>query len=136
MSTIVEFFLAPGDEQAAAVANHGPDGTYETASYGNFIPNLVMDEWESAFGIVDGGGTRDIAGDDSHFVFAASASLQAALAAADAKRLAEAAARWIELQADDDEEIDPEFASDILSEMASLARTATKLGHQLYCWWA
>jgi hypothetical protein len=135
MSTIVEFFLAPGDGQAAAVADHGPDGTYETAEYGNFSPNIAMDEWVEAFGIV-GGGARDIAGDDSHFVFAASASLQAALAAADAEQLAEAAARWIELQADDDEEIDPEFASDILSEMASLARTATERGHRLYCWWA
>ncbi len=34
----------------------------------------------------------------------------------------------------DGEEIDPEFASDILGEMTSLARTATKRGHRLYCW--
>ena len=72
MSTIVDFFIAPGDDAASDVAGHG---------------------------------------------------------------LAEVATRWAELGADDGEEIPPEFASDILSEMASLARTATGRGHQLYRWW-
>jgi hypothetical protein len=47
-------------------------------------------------------------------------------AAANQEQLTEAAVRWAELRADDGEEIHPEFASDILSEMASLARTATE----------
>jgi hypothetical protein len=108
---------------------------YEAAQYGNFSPGIAMDEWQSAFGIVRGDGPRTVADDGSSFVFAAPASLQAALAAANDEQLTEAAARWRELRADDGEEIHPEFASDILSEMASLARTAIERGHQLYCWW-
>jgi hypothetical protein len=134
VSTIVEFFIAPGDDAAAAVADHGPDGVYEAARYGNFSPDIAMGEWESAFGIVRVDGPRTVA-DGSSFVLAASASLQAALAAANDERLAEAAVRWAELRADDGEEIHPEFASNILSEMASLARTAAERGHRLYCWW-
>ena len=60
---------------------------------------------------------------------------RAALAAADEEQLAEAAARWVELSADDGEEIHPEFASDMLSEVASLARAAAHRGHRLYYWW-
>jgi hypothetical protein len=134
VSTIVEFFIAPGDAAAAAAADHGPDGVYEAARYGNFSPGIAMGEWESAFGIAGDDGPRTVA-DSSSFILAASASLQAALAAANDERLAEVAVRWAELRADDGEEIHPEFASDILSEMASLARTAAERGHRLYCWW-
>ena len=134
MSTIAEFFIAPDDDAAATVVGHGPDGD-EVARYGNFSPDIAMGEWESAFGIVRDDGPRTLAHDGDSFVFAASASLQAALAAANREQLTQAAVRWAELRADDDEEIHPEFASDILSEMASLARTATERGHRLYCWW-
>jgi hypothetical protein len=135
MSAIVEFFIAPGDDAAMAVAANGPDGIYETAQYGSFSPDIAMEEWERAFAIADGNGPRTVASNGSSFVFAVSASLQAALTAADAERLAEVAARWSGLRADDGEEIPPDFASDILSETASLARTATERGHRLYTWW-
>lgn len=133
MSRIVEFFVAPDDGAAATAVGHGPDGD-EVAQYGNFSPSIAMGEWEIAFGIVHGDGPRTLAQDSGRFITVASASLQAALAAATQEQLTEAAVRWAELRADDGEEIDPEFASDILSEMASLARTATKRGHRLYCW--
>jgi hypothetical protein len=93
-----------------------------------------MDEWASAFGIAGDDGSRTLAHDGASFVSAAPAGLQAALAAANQEQLTEAAVRWAELRADDGDEIDPEFASDILGEMASLARTATERGHRLYCW--
>ena len=54
-----------------------------------------MGEWENSFDIVPDDDSRDIASR----VFSVSASLQAALAAADEEQLEEAAARWIELQA-------------------------------------
>ena len=38
MSSIVEFFIAPGDDAAAAAAGHGPGGVTEAARYGNFEP--------------------------------------------------------------------------------------------------
>jgi hypothetical protein len=105
ISTIVEFFIAPGDDAASAVAGHGPDGVYEAARYGNFSPSIAMGEWESAFGIVPDNGPRTVASDGLSFVFAASASLHAALAAADEEQLAEAATRWAGLRADHGEEI-------------------------------
>ena len=133
MSRIVEFFIAPDDDAAATAVGHGPDGD-EVAEYGNFSPGIAMDEWASAFGIVGDDGSRTLAQDGGSFVSAAPAGLQAALAAANQEQVSVAAVRWAELRADDGEEIDPEFASDILSEMASLARTATERGHRLYCW--
>lgn len=108
---------------------------YEVASYGNFGPEIALTEWETAFGCIAQSGPRDVAYDGSSFVFAASAGLQAALVAASKDEVAQAAARWVELHADGDEEIPAEFADDVLSEIASLARTATGRGHQLYCWW-
>jgi hypothetical protein len=135
MSSIIEFFIAPGDDAAAAVAGHGPDGVTEVARYGNFDPVTTTGEWESCFGIAGNDGPRIIAGDGRPLVLAVSASLQAALAAADEEQLAEAATRWAELPAGDGEEIHPEFARDMLSQIASLARTATHRGHRLYYWW-
>ena len=134
MSSIIEFFTAPGDDAAAAVAGHGPAGTYEIARYGNFDPVTTVGEWESSFGIA-GDDPRLIAGDGPPLVLAVSASLQAALAAADEEQLAEAATRWAEQRADDGEDLHPEFAQGMLSEIASLARTATPRGHRLYYWW-
>ena len=90
---------------------------------------------KSSFGIVRDDGPRVIAGDGRPLVLAVPASLQTALAAADEEQLAEAATRWVEMPADDGEEIHPAFASDMLSEIASLARTATHRGHRLYYWW-
>ena len=58
MSSIVEFFIAPGDDAAAAVADHGLDGVNEVARYGNFDPVTTTGEWESSFGIVRDDGPR------------------------------------------------------------------------------
>jgi hypothetical protein len=107
MSSIVEFFIAPGDDAAATVADHGPDRVNEVARYCNFDPVTTMGEWESSFGIVRDDGPRIIAGDGRPLVLAVSASLQAALAAADEEQLAEAATRWVELSATGGEEIHP-----------------------------
>jgi hypothetical protein len=135
MSSIVEFFIAPGDDAAAAVADHGPAGVTGAARYGNFDPVTTMGDWESSFGIAGDDGPRIIAGDGRPLVLAVPASLQAALAAADEEQLAEAATRWAELPPGDGGEIRPDFASDMLSQIASLARTATHRGHRLYYWW-
>jgi hypothetical protein len=135
MSSIVEFFIAPGDDAAAAVADHGPAGVTGVARYGNFDPVTTMGDWESSFGIAGDDGPRIIAGDGRPLVLAVPAGLQAALAAADGEQLAQAAARWAGLPAADGEQIHPEFASDMLSQIASLARTATHRGHRLYYWW-
>jgi len=135
MSSIVEFFIAPDDDAAAAVAGHGPDSVTEAARYGNFDPVTTTGQWKSSFGIAGADGPRIIAGDGRPLVLAVPASLQAALAAADEEQLAEAARRWAGLPAGDGEEIHPELASDMLSQIASLARIATHRRHRLYYWW-
>jgi hypothetical protein len=62
-----------------------------------------------------------------------STRLQAALAAADAGRLREAAVPWAET----DEffgQGDPEALGERLVELSALARTATSQGQRMYCW--
>ena len=113
--------------------SHGPDGD-EVAQDGNFSPGIVMGEWESAFGMVRDDGPLTLAPGRQFLRLRGIGQPAAALAAANQEQLTEAAVRWAELRADDGEEIGPEFASGILSEMASLARTATERGHRLYCW--
>ncbi len=140
---IVEFFAAPDDRAAAGVVDGGPEGRFEMAQYGNFIPDLAMMEWEVIFtggsldGVLASGGPRIVADPgrgSGPAVIAAPVALAAALAAADERRLAEAGERWAQLGAEDGEEIDPVTASELLSEVAGLARIAAQRGHQLYCW--
>ena len=135
MSSIIKFFIAPDDDAAAAVIGYGPGrGSDVVDDYGNFDPLTAMDEWESSFDIVAGDDPRVIAG-DGPLVLAVSASLQAALAAAGEEQLEEAATRWAGLRSDNGEDMDQELADDMLSDIASLARAATRRGHRLYYWW-
>jgi hypothetical protein len=135
VSSIVEFFIASDDDAAAAVADHGPGpGRDVVSKYGNFDPVSTMGEWEDSFDIVPDHDPRGIAG-DGHGVYAVSPSLQAALAAADEEQLEEAAARWTELPSEYIEDLTQEFASDMLNDIADLARAATRRGHRLYYWW-
>jgi hypothetical protein len=135
VSSIVEFFIAPDDDAAATLADHGPGpGKDVVGEYGNFDPVSTMGEWEDSFDIVPDHDSRGIAG-DGRGVYAVSPSLQAALAAADEEELEEAAARWTELPSETIDNLTQEFASDMLTDIADLARTATQRGHRLYYWW-
>ncbi|KUL37643.1 hypothetical protein [Actinoplanes awajinensis] len=58
-----------------------------------------------------------------------SAELTAALAGADPAALADLAERWLALRAADAEDIDPELAEEMLTEVAALARPGTPV----YC---
>ena len=143
MSIIVDFFTAPDDNAAAGVVDGGPAGRFETVKYGNFIPDLALMEWEAVFsggsleGALAGGAPRIVAGRGQGSVAAViafPAGLAAALAAADEPWLAEAAARWAQLRAENGEELDPLLAGEILSEVAGLASSAAERGHQVYFW--
>jgi hypothetical protein len=137
VSSIIDFFVAPDDDAASAVLEHGPGrGNDVVDKYGHFDPVTTMDEWENCFDIVSDYDARLIASDDApRLVYTVSASLQAALAAADEEQLEEAATRWVELRAENGEQMNRGFANDIMSDIASLARTATRRGHRLYYWW-
>lgn len=137
VSIIVEFFIAPDDQAAAAILEGGPDGTFETFAVGNFDAITAIEEWDR---ILTGRATEDLERDDvtriiagdAPFVIAPSTELQAALIAADRDELAATALQWIE-----QEELHgyyPELFADILNELALLASTARKEGHALYCW--
>lgn len=98
MSAVVEFFVAPGHETAAAVVAGGPGRAFEALEYGTFDAEEALIEWEGivtgrSFGeLVDAGVPEAVAeaGDwEGPIVLTVSRALQDALASADASRLAE-----------------------------------------------
>ncbi len=145
VSTVIRFFVAPSHEAAAAVVDRGPDGAFESLSYGNFDAEEALIEWES---IVTGRTfERLVAADepeavadsddgDGPVVLAASKALQDALAAADQSRLGEVSQLWVRKRAADGETFDQEIATKILSDLARLARGVGGRDHRLYCWMA
>jgi hypothetical protein len=137
VSTIVEFFAAPDDQAAATIVEGGPDGTFETLTAGNFDAMTAIEEWDR---ILTGRGDEELENDDvprivagdTPFVVAASAALQRALATSGRDELAATARQWIEEE--DLDGYDPDLFTDILTRLASLAGTADRDGHSLYCW--
>ncbi|GAA2689300.1 hypothetical protein [Actinoplanes palleronii] len=126
MSTIISFYAASDD--AAAALGPGDDAL----EYGNFDIFASLEEWE---GLLLGSdldavaGAEDLGDEDGPVVLRLSAELTAALAGADAAALADLAERWLALRAADDEDIDPELAEEMLTEVAALARPGTPV----YC---
>ncbi|MFC9398663.1 hypothetical protein ACFTWS_36800 [Streptomyces sp. NPDC057027] len=49
MSIVIKFFVAPDAEAAAAVAEGGPDGVFESLTFGNFDAEEALIEWEGIF---------------------------------------------------------------------------------------
>lgn len=145
MSIIVEFFVAPGHEAAAAVVDVSPDGAFESLVYGNFDAEEALLEWE---GIFTGRSFEElIAADEPEaiaepgdgegpMVLAASETLQDALAAADQSRIVEVSRLWVQGRAADSEAFDQEIATRLLSDLARLARGIGGRDHRLYCWMA
>ncbi|MEW2484734.1 hypothetical protein [Streptomyces sp. NPDC048411] len=145
MSIIIKFFAAPDDEAAAAVVERGPDGVFESLVFGNFDIEEAMIEWESPFtgrrfeDLVAADEPRVVADPrdgEGPLVLVASAPLQDALATADQPRLAEVSELWVRERAVEGETFDPELATELLDELANLARTAGGRDARLYCWTA
>lgn len=145
MSIIIEFFVAPSHEAAAAVAEGGPDGAFESLVYGNFDAEEALIEWEGIFTgrsfdeLVTADEPEAVAGSDgweSPVVFAVSQVLQDALAAANQSRLVNVSRLWVQERAADGEALDQEIATKILSDLARLARGIGGRDHRLYCWMA
>ncbi|MEU8659334.1 hypothetical protein [Actinoplanes philippinensis] len=129
MSTIIEFFLAADRETAAAAVEAGPGG--DALTYGNFDVLLSIEEWESLLtgrepGDVEG---PEELGDDGVYVLIFPAALTEALAG----DVAGVAGRWLELRAEDGEEIDEELGAEIVAEVAALAVRARRNGELLCC---
>ncbi|MFF3601716.1 hypothetical protein [Kitasatospora indigofera] len=145
MSIIVNFFVAPDHEAAAAVVGHGPEGVFETLVFGNFDASEAMIEWESIFTgrsfeeLVDADEPvviADLDDGDGPTVFVASEALRHALAAADGVSLAEVGKLWVNGLAAEGEEFDLDIATEILGDLARLARGIDGRGDSLYCWTA
>jgi len=60
--------------------------------------------------------------------------LARALAVADRPTLAAAAERWVADQSAEGIELDAELFTEVLDELAGLARTAAGSGGAVYCW--
>ncbi|PYC87579.1 hypothetical protein C7C46_04090 [Streptomyces tateyamensis] len=143
MSTIIEFYVAPDDEAAATVVEHGPAGIFESLSCGNFDVEEALMEWEGIFTgrrfeeLVAAGEPRVVADPDDGegpLILVVSGPLQDALAAADPLRLAEVGALWVRERAAEGEEFDLEMATELLGDLARLARAADEHAGCLYCW--
>jgi len=138
VSSIIEFFLAPDDTAAAGVAENGPDGTFESATYGNFDIWSTLLEWESILTSRSleelTGGPHVVAGSGGlPVVVVAPGDLTRALAGADGHLLGTAAERWVELREEEGETIDGELARELVGEVAALAAGAVRTGRSLYC---
>ena len=101
MSSIIRFFIAPDDAAAAGVPRSGTARGPETVELGNFDPQEMLDDWETAFLARDageiaeggrpvvGGGARDVPAEGSGVLIAMSPDLATDLAEADEARLTE-----------------------------------------------
>lgn len=145
VSIVIKFFVAPSREAAAAVAAGGPDRTFNSLVYGNFDAEEALIEWESIFtgrsfeelvAADEPEAVADSDGEEGPMVFAASKDLQDALASADQSRLVEVSLLWIQQRAADGGAVDQEIATEILSDLARLARGIDGRDHRLYCWMA
>jgi hypothetical protein len=135
VSSIIEFFVAPDDDAAADVLEGGPSDEYETASYGNFDVISTIEEWEQILTRADTGGAEVVAGgDDEPLVLLFPPALTAGLAAASGGELTDLTDEWLDLRAEQGEEIDEELAAELLAEVAALATAASRAGASLYCW--
>ncbi|MGW7614224.1 hypothetical protein ACWGKW_44865 [Streptomyces sp. NPDC054766] len=142
MSIIVKFFVAPDDTSATLTLQTGPGRAFESLSFGNFDPEEAMVEWECLLvggnfeDLVEAGEPRIVAGEDHGgcVVFAISPGLSTALADAEHPRLREVAASWVQLRAEDGENIDVEIADAIMSDLAALVSSACRQGQGVYCW--
>ncbi|WP_037603336.1 hypothetical protein [Streptacidiphilus rugosus] len=143
MSIVIKFFVAPDAEAAAGVAEGGPDGVFESLTFGNFDVEEALIEWE---GIFTGRSFEEVLDDDvpetvadlgdseGPLVLAVSGTLQAALSSASEDRLAEVSLLWVAERAADGEVFDPEIAVWILGGLANVARTVGEGDEKLYCW--
>ncbi|MEU4688868.1 hypothetical protein [Actinoplanes sp. NPDC023714] len=140
MSSIITFFVAADDDSAAALSEGGPGDDLPSATYGNFDVWTTLAEWESLatdrslMEIEEAGGADMVSGADEPVVLAFPASLTRALSVADRPALQRLGEQWIELRAEEDEEIEEELAADLLTEIADLARTAVAAESSLYVW--
>ena len=143
VSSIVEYFVAPTTEAAAAVVDHGPDKSWDVRTYGNFDAYTAMIEWESILtgrtfdDVLGDGGPQSIGGPENGegpVLFAASSALKRALSDATQAELTELRQRWIQEQAEEGEEFDDELVEGLLEDVADLARIAGD-DRLLCCWW-
>ncbi|MFI0967584.1 hypothetical protein ACH4S8_40335 [Streptomyces sp. NPDC021080] len=142
MSIIVKFFVAPDDASAALTLQTGPGPAFESLSFGNFDPEEAVVEWECLLAdgsfedLVEAGEPRIVAGEDHGgcVVFAISPGLSTALADAERPRLREVAASWVQLRAEEGENIDVDIADAIMSDLAALVSSACRQGQGVYCW--
>jgi hypothetical protein len=146
VSSIIKFFLAKDDEEAAGMPPDSLARGPETVELGNFDPVGMLNDWEAAFLARDadeileggrpivGGGARIVPFEGNSVLIAVSPDLVTDLAEADDARLVEVCGHWIQLQSLDDEELDAVTAGELLAEIAGLAALA-KHGQGVYCWW-
>jgi hypothetical protein len=138
MSSIITFFVAADDDSAAALAKGGPGEDLPSATYGNFDVWTTLAEWESLatdrslMEIEEAGGADMVSQDDEPVVLVFPAALTRSLAVAGRETLNRIGEQWIELRAEEGEDLDEEMVTDLLAEISGLAGTAIKGDATLY----
>jgi hypothetical protein len=149
MGVLYDYFSAPSDEAAATALNRigGPGQpsedtpplpAFDTFQTKGIDPNVVLHKLEA---LLTGREYQDVArgrmvaisDSGEQIVHALTDSTSAALADADAERLASVAVPWSQI-----EEFwgkgDPAELASWLGELAALARRARERSERLYCW--
>jgi hypothetical protein len=150
MGVLTDYFSAPSDEAAASAIDRGPshpltdpsaEPPFETLQAKNLDPVIMLGTLEALLTGRDYDDIRKgprqghlLAGQDDYqlLVLTVTDEIQAALAAASNKQLAEVAVTWSQT-----EEIggaDPKELAGVLEELAGLARRAADRNERLYCW--
>jgi hypothetical protein len=148
MGNLYDYFAAADDEAAASAFDlvGGPSaGGFDTVGLKGIEPVVQMGTLEELLTgrpydeiIQDprqGGDICHREDDGEHGVLSLTDSLAAALADADRQRLAEVAEPWSETE-EFWGDADPDILTDVLWELAELARRARDRGHRLYCRWS
>jgi hypothetical protein len=143
MGVVTDYFSASSDAAAASVIDRlggprepstGPSAEppFDTVEAKNLDPVVMLGTLEA---LLTGRDYRDIVAgqDDYHLlVLTVTDEIQAALAAASDKRLAEVAVPWS--RTEEMRGADPKELAELLGKLASLARRAAGRSERLYCW--
>lgn len=148
MDMLCDYFAAPSDEVAAAVIDMeaGPafaaDSALEALEFTGVDPAVQMGTLEALLTGVPydqviraprQGDAVAVRNEGEEVVVTLTESLQAALATADAGRLAEVARDWSQT-AEFWGAADLEWLTERLGALSALARNASRRGDRLYCW--
>jgi len=141
VGVLYDYFAAPDDAAAGAVADEGPADAFDTvATKIDCVVELAYVEELLGGRSLDeqlddprAGGLVEQLGEGDHLVLTISDEMQTALAAAPDTELSRVAREWAKVE-EFHGVADPAGLESVLRELCALARNARDAKHGLYCW--